>query len=122
MCWPATSDSGTMASARFLCEQVATDPGAAAELALTSLARSGRGFVVHLDIDAVDFTDPALADVPQIHAGLTLEQTMSALRVFLSSPHCLALTPTEINPDHGDEGGEDLRRLVDALAAAFRPS
>ena len=45
---------------------------------------------------------------------------MSALLVFMASPDCLTLT--EINPDHGDGAGEDLRRLVGALAATFRPS
>jgi arginase len=119
---PEDAALAELVSARFPCAQVAADPSGAAELALSALERAAADFVVHLDIDVIDFTDLALADVPQIHAGLSLEQAMAALRVFLSSPHCLGLTLTEINPDHGDEAGGDLRRLVAALADAFPAS
>jgi arginase len=98
---------------------VAADPAGSAEQACGRLAESGSGFLVHFDVDVVDFVDLALADHPQINRGLTLAQAMTALQVIVSYPSCRGLVVTEVNPDHGDLHGEDLSRLIDGLVGAL---
>jgi arginase len=68
-------------------------------------------FVVHFDVDVLDFVDFPVADVPHINAGLTLQAALACLSVFAASPRFGGLVITEFNPDHDDEEG--------SLAAAF---
>jgi hypothetical protein len=44
---------------------------------------------------------------------------MVAMAVMLGSERLSAITVTELNPDHGDEQGEELRRFVERLAGAL---
>ena len=80
--------------------------------------------LVHFDVDVIDFTDAPLSENTGRNEGLTLDQAFQALRVLLASPNFAALTITELNPDHGEEGGATLDRfvagLVGALATASR--
>lgn len=76
-------------------------------------------FIVHFDVDVLDFLDCPLADQPE-DRGLSLRDAMECLRVFAASPRFGGLVVTEINPDHADREGETLRRFADGLAAALR--
>jgi arginase len=92
-------------------ESVRGRPGEAAAEALALLEVSAQRFVVHFDVDVIDFVDFPVADVPQHNAGLTFEEAMACLTTFAASPAFGGLVITEFNPDHADERGE--------LAAAF---
>ena len=81
--------------------------------------RAGR-FVVHFDVDVIDFVDFPVADVPQIKAGLTFRDAVACLSIFAGSPKFGGLVITEFNPDHADEEGElaavFVREVADVLA------
>jgi len=91
---------------------------AAAE-ALMQLEGRAERFVVHFDVDVIDFVDFPIADVPQINAGLTFQDALACLEVFVSSPQFAGLTIAEINPDHADEEGTLLTTLVNSLVNVF---
>jgi arginase len=93
-------------------------PEAAAEALRQLEARSER-FVVHFDVDVMDFLDFPVADVPQHNAGLTFEDAMRCLGVFAASPRFGGLTITEFNPDHADEEGLLVERFVTEVAATL---
>jgi arginase len=56
--------------ARFAVEDVATDPQAVAEAALGLLASRAERYVIHLDVDVVDFTDAPLSEHTSRNTGL----------------------------------------------------
>ncbi len=91
---------------------------AAAE-ALGYLERKAGRFVVHFDVDVIDFVDFPVADVPQHNAGLTFRDAMASLGVFAASPGFGGLVITEFNPDHADEEGELARVFVREVAGVL---
>jgi arginase len=98
---------------------VAADPEAAARRVLDDFASRFDRLLVHFDVDVIDFNDAQLSEDALRGDGLTLDAAMRALRVLCGSERLSALTVTELNPDHGDEQGDELRRFVDALAGAL---
>jgi arginase len=95
-------------------DDVAADPPAAAGAAVTT---SGNERVaVHFDVDVVDFLDFPAADFATINAGLTLEQAMTFLGEIVRHPRFSALTVCEVNPNHLDENGEQIRAFAERLA------
>jgi arginase len=88
---------------------------AAAVDALASI--EARPFVLHFDVDVIDFLDFPISDVPLIDEGLPFADAMDSLRVFAASPQFAGLVITEINPDHtvGDGIQTFVRELVSAL-------
>ena len=93
-------------------EQIATE-------ALTQIERKAQRFVVHFDVDVMDFVDFPVADVPQFNTGLTFQEAMVCLRVFASSPQFGGLVITEFNPDHADEDGTLATTFVQGIARAL---
>ncbi len=79
--------------------------------ALASIEKKADKFVIHFDVDVIDFVDFPIADVPQFNSGLTFQEAIECLTVFTSSPQFAGLVITEFNPDHADEEG--------ALASTF---
>ncbi len=110
---------GLVSSARFPATVVAVDPPAAARAAVTAVTAAASSFIVHIDVDVLDFFDTPAADVPIFGRGLTLPQLVSLLRVLVTDRRCCAVTFVEHNPDHGAADGSTTRALVDALAEAF---
>jgi arginase len=98
--------------------------GRAEEVAAQALAeieeRAGR-FLVHLDVDVIDFTECPIADVPQQGAGLEAREVISCLKVFVQSPKFSGLTITEINPDHADEEGALLGAFAQSIVEVLSP-
>jgi arginase len=92
---------------------------AAAAEARATLETDGRTFLVHFDVDVLDFVDCPIADVPHYPHGMTLADAMASLRVFVASPRFGGLVVTEINPDHADADGVAIRRFVTALTEAL---
>ena len=93
--------------------------GRAEEVAARALGEvEGRAerFLVHLDVDVIDFTDCPIADVPQQGEGLEVQEAISCLKAFVRSPKFCGLTITEINPDHADEEGAVLSGFAESIA------
>jgi arginase len=100
---------------------VRRDPVAVADAAAADAERRWDRFLVHLDVDVVDFNDAPLSENPGRGTGLQLRSAMTALRPLVQSPKCAAITIAEINPLHGAEDGSTLDRLIAGLARALTP-
>jgi arginase len=100
---------------RVALEDVRGDPEGAAHRALDLLATRSDRYVIHLDVDVVDFTDAPLSEHPSRNTGLKLNEMLGALRVLASDPGLVAITLTELNPHNAaaDEG------LLEGFAASF---
>ena len=100
-------------------DRVAGRPEEAAAEALADVEGRADRFLVHFDVDAIDFVDFPIADYPQLNAGLPFRDAMACLAVFAQSPKFAGLTITEFNPDHTDEEGRLARTFVEAVAQAL---
>lgn len=97
-------------------QQAATDPSGTARKIIDTWAGSFDHLLIHMDLDVLDYTDIQLAENYRRNTGLTFDQLMTALHVFLKAPNWSVLTITEINPDHGEEDGSTLRFFAEQLA------
>jgi arginase len=100
-------------------ERIRGRPGQAAEEALARVRASADRFLLHLDVDVVDFFDLPVADIPVHNAGLTFDEVMTCLAVFTRHEGLAGLTITEFNPDHGAEDGSTTDALVRGLVGAL---
>jgi arginase len=107
--------------ARVPVEAVRQDPGAAAQRALELLRPRFDRYVVHLDVDVIDFTDAPLSENTGRNIGLSFQVAIDALRGLLSDDGLAALTIAELNPDHAmaDEGL--LGRFATTVAQSMEP-
>lgn len=96
---------------------VASDPIRRAAEALKYLEERVDIIVVHLDVDSIDPQLFPLANVPNF-TGVTFEQMMKALKVFLSSQKVAGLVVAEVNPDH-DPGLKMIERLTTEIVGAL---
>lgn len=99
-------------------EVVAGRPSEAARDARAAIELHAVPFLVHFDVDVLDFLDCPLADQPE-DRGLLLDEAVECLRVFAGSPRFGGLVVTEINPDHGDQEGRAIGRLAEGIARAL---
>jgi arginase len=99
---------------RYPAARVRGRPEEAAAETLALLEGKADRFVVHFDVDVMDFVDFPVADVPQHNAGLTFEETLECLGTFGR------LVITEFNPDYADERGELAAAFVRSVVAALR--
>jgi len=102
-------------------DRLRADPPAAAREALRRATAGGRRFLVHFDVDVIDFSDVPLSENTGRGIGVGFDAALSALGVLVAHEALLGLTVTELNPHHGAPGGADVARLARALAAALRP-
>jgi arginase len=100
-------------------EALRDDPAAAARAALERATAAGRRFLVHFDVDLVDFSDVPLSENTGRGIGVAFDTAIAALDVLLADDALLGLTVTELNPHHGAQDGADVARLARAVAAAF---
>jgi arginase len=100
-------------------DDVRADPGAAARRALERATAEGRRFLVHFDVDVVDFSDVPLSENTGRGIGITFDAAFAALDVLVHHDALLGLTVTELNPHHGAEDGSDLTRFARRLATAL---
>jgi arginase len=99
--------------------QVTGNAAAEASTALAEMERACDAFVLHFDVDVIDFTEFPAADAPVYRGfGLGFEESLEALGVFAASEKCIAVSVTEFNPDR-DKDLELGRRLTAALSRAF---
>lgn len=87
--------------------------------ALAALEAKAERIVVHFDVDVMDSAEIPLGNWPH-YGGLSLDEAMECLAIFVGSSKLAALTVTEINPDH-DPDGVLLSRFVERVGHALRP-
>ncbi len=104
---------------RYPLESVQNRAREAAIEVLAKVEQKARQFVVHFDVDVIDFVDFPIADVPQFNTGLTFQEAMSCLDVFAASPQFGGLVITEFNPDHMDEDGKLASIFVERVVQAL---
>ena len=107
---------------RYRRRGIPSNPAPMAEEALRSLPRREEEFLVHFDVDVMNFEEFSAAECPH-YGGLSFTQAMQCLRVFVNDPGFAGLVVTEFNPDK-DVDGRLAARLVKGLADALarRPS
>lgn len=103
---------GHVPALRLPVDEVIAGPEKAAHRALAAVEDAP--YVLHLDVDVLDYLTLPAADVPTYGHGLDPATLGRALRVLGSGAGLLAMTCVELNPDHADEA--TLRRVVDLLA------
>jgi arginase len=92
---------------------------AVAAEARAAIESDGGMFLVHFDVDVLDFVECPIADVPHFEHGMSLDDAMTSLRILLASPRFGGLVLTEVNPDHADRGGASIGTFVKAITAAI---
>jgi arginase len=103
-------------------DEVAADPeGTAARARELAEERCDR-LLVHFDVDVIDFTDTPLSENWGRNEGLAYETALRALDGLVASPHLAALTITELNPDHAEQGAQSIERLASDVAGSLARS
>ncbi|NKY41445.1 arginase family protein, partial [Cellulomonas septica] len=108
---------GLVPASRLPAADVAAHPETAAAVATRVAGRDG--FLVHLDVDVLDFLTLPLADVPTYGRGLTPPVLTRLLRALVRTDGFAGLVVVEANPDRDDDAGTHLRALVALLADAL---
>lgn len=98
-------------------DEVGRAPREAAARAL-ELADAER-YLVHFDVDLIDFVDMPLSENTGRNYGLSFAAAMDALEVLLADRRLAGLTVTELNPHHGAADGSTVRAFVERLAGAL---
>lgn len=97
-------------------DELAADPRAAARRALRHATADDRAFVVHFDVDVIDFADVPLSENTGRGVGVPFAAALCALEILVAGDVPLAITVTELNPHHGAADGSDIARFTQALA------
>jgi arginase len=71
-------------------------------------------YLVHFDVDVIDFHDLPVGDVPH-DRGLSMREAIEALQIFVSSPKCAGLVITEFNVLHDADGGHAKRLMGEVV-------
>ena len=79
-------------------------------------------YVVHLDVDVIDFTDAPLSENTGRNIGLSFDAAMDALRGLLSDDGLAALTIAELNPAHAMAEEGLLERFTASVAQSLAPA
>jgi arginase len=98
-------------------DAVARAPAKAAAHAL-ELADAER-YLVHFDVDVIDFVDMPLSENLGRNYGLSFAAAMDALEVLLADRRLAGLTVTELNPHQGAADGSTVRAFVERLASTL---
>ncbi len=96
-------------------EEVAADPRGTATRAAARFDR----YLVHFDVDVVDFVDLPLSENTGHNIGLPFDAACAALEALAAGAGFAGLTVTEHNPLHGAEDGSTTKTLADALQRAL---
>jgi arginase len=99
--------------------EVAADPRGAAERALAHVRERFDRYLVHFDVDVVDFVDLPLSENTGHNIGLPFAVATAALEVLAADPRLATLTVTEHNPAHGPEDGSATAALASTLGNAI---
>lgn len=108
---------GLVPSLRFTAAQVTGDPVGTAVHAAEAASRAADGFVIHLDVDVLDYLLLPAADVPQYGRGLRVSTLVQSLGILAARPEFAGMTLVEFNPDHAAGDGSTARELVRAVVS-----
>ena len=98
---------------------LAAAPREAARRAVDRATAGGRPFLVHFDVDVIDFADVPLSENTGRGTGVPFATALAALEVLAAGDAPLAITVTELNPHHGAPDGSDVARFARALVRAI---
>lgn len=104
---------------RFAVEDVAADPESQGAAALEAITGRFDRYVVHLDVDVVDFTDAPLSEHTARNTGLPLETMLRALRVMASGSGLAAIALAELTPRNAAVEEGLLERFTASFAATI---
>ena len=107
--------------ARIPVDAVSENPADAARRAVALLRSRFDRFVVHLDVDVIDFTDAPLSENTGRNIGLSFDAATGALRELLSDDGLVAVTVAELNPAHALAVDGLLEQFAAALAESLQP-
>jgi arginase len=107
---------------RVAVDEVREDPEGAAHRALGRIAERSERFVIHLDVDVVDFTDAPLSELTSLNVGLKLDEMIRALAVLACGPALVAITLAELNPNNAAADDGLLERFAASFAVAISGS
>jgi arginase len=105
--------------ARFAVEEVAADPEGQARTALELVVGRFDRYLIHVDVDVVDFTDAPLSEHTARNTGLTLDAMLRALRILASGSGLVAITLAELTPRNAAVEEGLLERFATSFAAAI---
>lgn len=108
---------GLVRSLRFSAQEVTADPVATAVHAAEAASRAGDGFVIHLDVDVLDYLQVPAADMPQYGRGLRLSTLVQSLGILATRPQFAGMTLVGFNPDHAAPDGSTAREIVRAVVS-----
>ena len=103
--------------AKFPFEEITDDVQAAAVRALHGLEKKVEHFLVHFDVDVINYDEFPAVDVGH-RPGLTLAQAKEAVGVFTSSKKSVGLVVAEFNAAH-DTDGALAEALIDIIEEAI---
>ena len=106
-------------SLKYAIDDVRKAPAEVSNYVCKFYENKNKKFIVHLDVDVIDFTDMPIADVPQFSAGLSFEKVIFCISIFASSPNFGGLVITEFNPDHVYDNGETTKRFLEGISGAL---
>jgi arginase len=109
----------TLGVRRLAVEAVSADPVTTAQDAVAIMEAGHDRYLVHLDVDVIDFTDAPLSENTGRGIGLPFETAMAALSALVRSDRLAALTVTELNPQHAAAEEGLLERFAQSLATAL---
>jgi arginase len=101
--------------ASIMVEDVAADPRGTGAKAAERFDR----YLVHFDVDVVDFVDLPLSENTGHNIGLPFDAACAALEALVAGAGFAGLTVTEHNPAHGAEDGSTTAALAAALQRAL---
>jgi arginase len=113
--------AGRVPSLRLPADVVTADPAGTARHAARTVLQGREHFVVHVDVDVLDFFLLPAADIPSFGRGLAPATLIAALAALVAEPGFVGMTFVEHNPDHGAADGSTTRALVDLLRRALAP-
>jgi arginase len=93
-------------------DEVAAGPEGAAARGRELIETRCDRFLVHFDVDVIDFTDVPLSENSGRNEGLPYDKALQALDVLLASHRFAGLTITELNPDHAEQGAGSIVRFA----------
>lgn len=106
--------------ARIGLDEVRLDPEGAAHRALQYLDPFDQ-YLIHLDVDVVDFTDAPLSEHPSRNMGMKLDEMLAAVSVLAARTGLLAITIAELNPHNAASDAGLLQRFACSFARSISP-
>lgn len=83
------------------------------------LPDNNRPFLLHFDVDVIDFFELPVADVPEFSGGSSVSDIAALIATLASDERCRALIVTEFNPDHSHPDGREADVLVNIIVNAL---